>query len=559
MNIMSDALLKNSPPKGANSLRNIDHLKATARALSADESFSPGELVGRNVRHQSDVEGFKHRFHDARLHQNLAPASVHGSELFDLLEQERFMACGYVRYPGAFKHLPKGIDSPFTSLVTYLRHGWGRKRGSLPSLPPQLENLGRDLLRHRLNQQQFALTLAEFLKNQPVDEEVEETPSGEESEGESVTPDTTPGGESLETTAKIADSTTQQTVSKDTTSDTTPFESLTPPWTLEGEDFDLGVYHVYTRQFDQVVQATSLVGEGEHQNLKEKFDEQLELANKSRPNRLINRLRRVLQSRSLRRSIPDQEEGTLNPQRLVRVMTSPLRPLIYRHVEEAEDMETTVSLLIDNSGSMRGRPITLAAISAYLLADTLERCGVSVEILGFTTSEWNGGKSRQNWMKKGSPPHPGRLNDLLHIIYKDAATPWRRARSRLSLMLKDGLLKENIDGESLLWAYHRLQARPAPRKILIVISDGAPVDDSTLANNPGDFLEHHLHHAIETISLNRDVQLIAIGIGHDVSRYYPNATTLASAEQLGSVLFENLITYFESAQQKRPSRGERRF
>jgi len=551
---MSDVLQKNSPP--VKSLNTTDCLKATARALSADESFSPGEIMGRNARHQSDVEGVKHRFHDARLHQDLAPTSLHGSELFDLLEQERFMACGYARYPGVFKHLPRRIDSPFATLVTYLRHGWGGKRGSLPSLPPQLENLGRDLLRHRLNQQQFALTLAEFLKSQPMDEEVEETPSGEESEGESVAPDTT--GESLEATAKLADATTQQTASKDKASDTTPFESLTPPWTLEGEDFDLGVYHVYTRQFDQVIQATSLVSEGEHQNLKEKFDEQLELANKSRPNRLINRLRRVLQSRSFRRSTPDQEEGTLNPQRLARVMTSPSRPLIYRHVEETEDMETTVSLLIDNSGSMRGRPITLAAMSAYLLADTLEQCGVSVEILGFTTSEWNGGKSRQDWMKKGSPPHPGRLNDLLHIIYKDAATPWRRARSRLSLMLKDGLLKENIDGESLLWAYHRLQARSAPRKILIVISDGAPVDDSTLANNPGDFLEHHLHHAIETITLNRDVQLIAIGIGHDVSRYYPNATTLASAEQLGPVLFENLITYFESAQQKRPSRGERR-
>ena len=229
----------------------------------------------------------------------------------------------------------------------------------------------------------------------------------------------------------------------------------------------------------------------------------------------------------------DLEEGLLDASRLARVVANPSLSLSYKQERESFFRDTVVSLLIDNSGSMRGRPITVAALSADILARTLERCGVKVEILGFTTTQWKGGRSRALWMEKGKPQNPGRLNDLRHIIYKDADTPWRRARRTLALMLKEGILKENIDGEALLWAHHRLMMRPEQRRILMVISDGAPVDDSTLSVNPGTFLERHLRHVISGIESGRAVDLLAIGIGHDVTRYYRRAVTITEPEELG--------------------------
>ena len=241
----------------------------------------------------------------------------------------------------------------------------------------------------------------------------------------------------------------------------------------------------------------------------------------------------------------DLDEGLLDAGRLSRVVANPVLPLAYKRERETDFRDTVVTLLIDNSGSMRGRPITVAAMSADILARTLERCAVKVEILGFTTRAWKGGQSRERWIAAGKPPNPGRLNDLRHIVYKPADAPWRRARRSLGLMLREGILKENIDGEALIWAHDRLRARSEQRRILMVISDGAPVDDSTLSVNPGNYLEKHLREVIQSVERLGEVELTAIGIGHDVTRYYRRAVTIVDAEQLGGVMLERLAELFD--------------
>ena len=262
--------------------------------------------------------------------------------------------------------------------------------------------------------------------------------------------------------------------------------------------------------------------------------------------KLANRLQRRLLAKQVRSWEFDLEEGYLDTARLARVVANPTHALSYKMEKETGFRDTVVSLLIDNSGSMRGRPIVVAAMSADILARTLERCGVKVEILGFTTRAWKGGQSRERWLAEGKRPNAGRLNDLRHIIYKSADQPWRRARRSLGIMLREGLLKENIDGESLLWAHQRLIGRPEQRRILMVISDGAPVDDSTLSVNPSNYLERHLRQVIEYIEHHSPVELLAIGIGHDVTRYYQRAVTLVDAEQLGGAVMEQLAELFDA-------------
>src|SRR5208283_3139185 len=274
--------------------------------------------------------------------------------------------------------------------------------------------------------------------------------------------------------------------------------------------------------------------------------------------RLANRLQRRLLAKQNRNWTFDLEEGLLDVARLTRVIVDPTAPLSFKQEEDTEFRDTVVTLLIDNSGSMRGRPIMVAAVCADILARTLERCGVKAEILGFTTRAWKGGASRDDWLKNGKPPSPGRLNDLRHIIYKSADAPWRRARKNLGLMMREGLLKENIDGEALMWAHHRLMARSEQRKILMVISDGAPVDDSTLSVNSGSYLERHLRRVIEDIETRSNVELTAIGIGHDVTRYYKRAVTIVDAEQLGGVMLEKLAELFDEERDTRTRIRSRR-
>ncbi|MEL1249870.1 cobaltochelatase subunit CobT [Aurantiacibacter gilvus] len=313
------------------------------------------------------------------------------------------------------------------------------------------------------------------------------------------------------------------------------------PWQDIPSTFD---YKAFTDSFDEVVEATDLCDYEELDRLRAYLDSQLAgLAGVV--TRLANRLQRRLMAQQNRSWDFDQEEGLLDAARLARVVVSPGHSLSYKQEQEQDFKDTVVTLLIDNSGSMRGRPISIAAISADILARTLERCGVKVEILGFTTRAWKGGQSREKWLADGRPENPGRLNDLRHIIYKKADEPMRRARRSLGLMMREGLLKENIDGEALLWAHERLLARPEDRRILMVISDGAPVDDSTLSVNSAGYLEAHLRKVIEWIEKVSPVQLVAIGIGHDVTRYYSKAVTIMDVEQLGGTIIEQLADLFE--------------
>lgn len=303
-------------------------------------------------------------------------------------------------------------------------------------------------------------------------------------------------------------------------------------------------YYVYTSQFDETVSAEDLAEPEELDRLRSMLDQQLAHL-QSVITKLANRLQRKLMAQQTRSWLFDLDEGILDSARLARIVANPTVPLSFKQERQTEFRDTIVTLLIDNSGSMRGRPIAIAAMCTDILARTLERCGVKVEILGFTTRAWKGGKSRDAWIQAGRPPLPGRLNDLRHIIYKSADTPWRRTRKNLGLMLKEGLLKENIDGEALVWAHNRLAARPEQRKILMVISDGAPVDDSTLSVNPSNILELDLRHVIAWIESVSDVELTAIGIGHDVTRYYKRAVTIADADELASALTTRLTELFD--------------
>lgn len=324
---------------------------------------------------------------------------------------------------------------------------------------------------------------------------------------------------------------------------------LEPPPPAPYSDADPN-YAVYMTDFDEEIRAEDLAEPAELERLRAYLDQQLEPL-KGAVSRLANKLQRRLQAQQNRSWLFDLEEGTLDAGRLARVVANPTTPLSFKQEKDTEFRDTCVTLLLDNSGSMRGRPISIAAICADVLARTLERCSVKVEILGFTTRAWKGGQSREKWLAAGRPQQPGRLNDLRHIIYKGADAPWRRSRDNLGLMMKEGLLKENIDGEALEWAHRRLAGRREARKILMVISDGAPVDDSTLSVNPASFLEKHLRDVIAMIEKRKQVELLAIGIGHDVTRYYGRAVTITDVEQLAGAMTEQLAALFDADPRKR--------
>lgn len=321
-----------------------------------------------------------------------------------------------------------------------------------------------------------------------------------------------------------------------------PVRPNRPPASLS-PDF---AYNIWSTKHDEIISAAELCDPEELVRLRAYLDQQL-LHLQGAVTKLANRLQRRLMAQQSRAWDFDQEEGILDAARLARIVTAPGHSLSYKVERETDFRDTVVTLLIDNSGSMRGRPISIAAISADILARTLERCGVKTEILGFTTKAWKGGHARETWLEAGRPPNPGRLNDIRHIIYKQADAPYRRARTSLGLMMREGLLKENIDGEALMWAHSRIVNRPEERRILMVISDGAPVDDSTLSVNNGSYLERHLRQVIQWIETQSPVELCAIGIGHDVTRYYAKAVTIMDAEQLGGTMVEQLAGLFDTA------------
>jgi cobaltochelatase CobT len=391
---------------------------------------------------------------------------------------------------------------------------------------------------------------------EPDSGEQQETPEGEEQESQQSAAEELQDAEG-ETDASEMDA--QQLDVDDMPDDMDSEESPDgeEPWrpqlpfsSLSNEDF----YRVYTNQFDEEIAAEDLCDSEELTRLRNYLDKQLSNL-QGVVARLANRLQRRLMAQQNRSWDFDLEEGLLDASRLTRVVIDPLHALSFKVEQDMQFRDTVVTLLLDNSGSMRGRPITVAATCADILARTLERCGVKVEILGFTTRAWKGGQSREKWLAAGKPGNPGRLNDLRHIIYKSADTPWRRARRNLGLMMREGLLKENIDGEALIWAHNRLLGRTEQRRILMVISDGAPVDDSTLSVNSGNYLEKHLRQIITDIENRSPVELIAIGIGHDVTRYYKRAVTIVDAEELGGAMTEKLAELFEERAPKQMARG----
>ncbi|TPE62859.1 cobaltochelatase subunit CobT [Sandaracinobacter neustonicus] len=392
--------------------------------------------------------------------------------------------------------------------------------------------------------------------NEQQDEsDEEEQDSQGEDEGddsaETQTPQPSADARSEEQESGDSDGETQEAESEsEMSSDAEPGdegEDGMMPWRPNLPDSKLPpdfTYRAWTSEFDETVTAEELCDAEELARLRGYLDQQL-VSLQGAVTKLANRLQRRLMAQQNRSWDFDQEEGILDPARLTRVVVQPDHALSYKVERDTDFRDTVVTLLIDNSGSMRGRPISIAAISADILARTLERCAVKTEILGFTTRAWKGGQSREKWLASGRPAKPGRLNDLRHIIYKQADAPWRRARRNLGLMMREGLLKENIDGEALLWAHNRLMARREDRRILMVISDGAPVDDSTLSVNSGNYLERHLRQVIGWIEGKSPVELIAIGIGHDVTRYYSRAVTIMDAEQLGGAIVDQLAALFE--------------
>jgi cobaltochelatase CobT len=340
-----------------------------------------------------------------------------------------------------------------------------------------------------------------------------------------------------------SDATSEEFSEEDSAADREPSGEARRP-DFSGKNEPQIDYKIFSTKHDEIVNAEDLCPPEELDRLRAFLDKQLATLHGAVA-RLANRLQRRLLAQQNRAWDFDLEEGILDPARLSRVVIDPLSPLSFKQERDTAFRDTVVTLLLDNSGSMRGRPITVAATCADILARTLERCGVKVEILGFTTRAWKGGQSREEWLRAGKPPHPGRLNDLRHIIYKPADAPWRRVRRNLALMMREGLLKENIDGEALDWAHRRLLVRPEQRKILMVISDGAPVDDATLSVNSGNYLERHLRYMIEEIEQRSPVELIAIGIGHDVTRYYTRAVTIVDAEELAGAMMEKLAELFD--------------
>jgi cobaltochelatase CobT len=378
-----------------------------------------------------------------------------------------------------------------------------------------------------------------------------ETEDSEPSSLESEKKDSEEAGEEVAGEMKAQDSDLQD--SQETREGKRPFRPDLPFADVERWD-----YSVFTQQFDETVSAEDLCDADELTRLRNFLDQQLAPV-QGVVARLANKLQRLLMAQQKRSWDFDLEEGLLDTARLSRVVIDPMHPLSFKIEREMDFRDTVVSLLLDNSGSMRGRPIMVAAMCADILARTLERCAVKVEILGFTTRAWKGGQARERWLSEGKPAHPGRLNDLRHIIYKAADVPWRRTRRNLGLMMREGLLKENIDGEALIWAHGRLIARPESRRVLMVISDGAPVDDSTLSVNPGNYLDKHLRQVIGEIESKSPVELLAIGIGHDVTRYYERAVTILDAEQLGGAMTDQLIDLFAAnADAGRPNRRSQR-
>ncbi len=556
------------------------------------------------LRGNADSMALRLACHDAAIHRKLAPEAQDARAVYDAVEQARVESIGSRRMQGVagnldamledryhrggkYEDITDRADAPIEDAIALMVRE--RLTGRAPPKAAQkIVDLWRSHIEERAgenldslignleDQNRFARSVRELLSSLDMGEDVplesqeddeqeneqeqendeEQEGEGEEgAEGERAEVEITDDGddEMQEGAQEAADGPTSEMPEDMEDADSEEAsESWRPP--SGANDSRIGDYKAYTQKFDEMIQAEELCETEELDRLRAYLDKQLSHL-QGVVGRLANRLQRRLMAQQNRSWDFDLEEGILDPARLPRIVMDPFQALSFKQEKDTQFRDTVVTLLIDNSGSMRGRPITVAATCADILARTLERCGVKVEILGFTTRAWKGGQSREQWLQAGKPQSPGRLNDLRHIIYKSADAPWRRARRNLGLMMREGLLKENIDGEALSWAHERLLGRPEQRRILMVISDGAPVDDSTLSVNAGNYLEKHLRRVIEEIETRSPVQLIAIGIGHDVTRYYRRAVTIVDAEELGGVMTEKLAELFED---EIPGQGSRR-
>jgi cobaltochelatase CobT len=558
------------------------------------------------VRGHADSIALRLACHDPAVHRKLAPGGQQARAVFDAVEQARVEAIGSRRMGGVKANLAAMLDDRFhrgkyddvtdradapieDAIAMIVRE---RLIGEQP--PPtarKLVDLWRPIIEERAgrnldrlervltDQRRFGDVVHDLLDSLDMGEDRNSDADEEEGDEESRSDESGADGE----TSESADSERMSLEEAEASTEDMPesaAEAIDAPAADMADDTEMGDsetaaepwrprhnrneprgpdYKPFTSKFDEVIGAENLCDPEELDRLRGYLDKQLSHL-QGVVARLANRLQRLLLAQQSRAWEFDLEEGLLDPARLPRVIVDPLHPLSFKREKDTDFRDTVVTLLLDNSGSMRGRPITVAATCADILARTLERCGVKVEILGFTTRAWKGGQSRESWLSQGKPANPGRLNDLRHIIYKSAEAPWRRARKNLGLMMREGLLKENIDGEALDWAHKRLLARPESRKILMMISDGAPVDDSTLSVNPGNYLERHLRWVIEDIETRSPVELIAIGIGHDVTRYYRRAVTIVDAEELGGVMTEKLAELFieHTPEERMPRPGLRR-
>ncbi len=582
---------------------NVEVAFSSERPGMAGERVRLPELSKRPTAHElavtrglGDSMALRIACHDQKLHAAMAP---HGSDarlIFDAVEQARVESIGAASMSGVasnlasmhsekyakanFSAVERRQDAPIEeALAMLVRERLTGER------PPQSAGKVLDLWRgfieekagsglDRLSgsmhdQQAFARLVRGMLSAMEMAEELgdddsepdaqdnesdEDQPRSDEQNDENIEEeagsDAAPADESAASEEQMDDGDmdgaeiSEEEFNDDGDEDSeTPGEAKRPasPFDDFNEKMD---YRIFTQEFDEVITAEELCDEAELDRLRAFLDKQLSHL-QGAVGRLANRLQRRLMAKQNRSWDFDLEEGYLDTARLPRLIIDPMQPLSFKMERDTKFRDTVVTLLIDNSGSMRGRPITVAATCADILARTLERCGVKVELLGFTTKAWKGGHAREAWLAGGKPAAPGRLNDLRHIVYKSADAPWRRARRNLGLMMREGLLKENIDGEALMWAHERLISRPEQRKILMMISDGAPVDDSTLSVNPGNYLERHLRGVIEQIETRSPVELLAIGIGHDVTRYYRRAVTIVDADELAGAMTEQLASLFE--------------
>ena len=584
-------------------------VRALAQQADVQVAFQPGPsgLVGKRarlplptralpaaemarLRGAADSVALRLRHHDGAVHARSMPVQREAREVYDALEQARVEVVGSRMMAGVAANLgarlaeaceADGYDrmtkreqlplpmalsllvreemsgSPSPAAAGHVLSLWRNSLGA--DVGQALDELVAQVLdqaaytkaaRRLLAVMKLAEAEAEAAPDEPSDDEEEGEQSGaqdtaDEQEGTGESESDTPLGAQPEQTEAVESEGEGDEESED---DDGAAQAQDRPGGPQGRRDptlgEAGGYRAYSRAADEEIAAEDLCDADELTRLRQQLDQQLQHL-QGVVSKLANRLQRRLLAQQTRAWEFDLEEGMLDAGRLSRIVVNPLLSLSYKRERETDFRDTVVTLLVDNSGSMRGRPITVAAMCGDILARTLERCAVKVEVLGFTTRAWKGGHSRERWVADGKPANPGRLNDLRHIIYKSADAPWRRARKNLGLMLREGLLKENIDGEALLWAYRRLLGRPEHRRILMVISDGAPVDDSTLSANPGNYLERHLRDVIRDIEGRDLVELIAIGIGHDVTRYYRRAVTIVDAEELGGTMMKKMSELFD--------------